>query len=503
MNKFKLTAINPAAVSEEERKTILSNSIAANEELAVEAQDKALAIMGKAKKENGMLDLKSVEGYEGDVYADLQKYQAVIAEVQQINNAKLETAQFESSVSTPIVSTPALTAQRNAQRGTFKGVMDTFEQAYGLKDYNVTDKKTHKIPKASAFDILENYTQAKVLANSIIYNAALPGVTRTGGAGTSSTTGVAVDRYRSEIPALMALNLRDYFTPLLPRMAFQPDTDSLRFLVEPDNAGNPVNNRKWDNSGRQTGDTGYQAAEAGYNKVSGQGEGDRAYIQGIATREIIVTAVKRMVYASMTSEQATDTVQARQILNDVVVRNVMEDLEYQSLYGNGTAPNLNGILTHSGIQTGTLTAANNLTAIEFLLAQLKEFVKKRGTGAGKRPTHLVMPPANKIGVMETTDADGRYLWANTVQGDFMSVWGIPIVVSDHVTDDTGFYINIADVALVIKSGVEMDMGIVNDDFIRDQTSIRFKHRCNVLVKREKSIRTLTGLNHALSKPHSA
>ena len=237
--------------------------------------------------------------------------------------------------------------------------------------------------------------------------------------------------------------------------------------------------------------------------------------------------LKRMVAATITNEQAQDAPRARQVINDTMVANVITDFEDQLINGDGNhnEGNLQGLFYKPAaawsdnapygqandpfykqeFNRGNGEDANDL--LDFYLRALTAYIAPRpgGTrdeiadanaagGAGRMPTHILMPYQEKMRLMSVTDKEGRYMWANTVQGDFLSLWGLPILVSDYVPEERGAIVAIDDMAIVIRQGMEWSFGLNGYDMVRDQTTMAVRHRAAFLVKRPKSIMLLGNLS---------
>lgn len=454
------------------------------------AQARLQYLTGFVNKDSGLVDCQAAATAEGrsdsEIYEEVQKLSALITQAMEINARKQEHNAYFDAANAPLagsqrgIAPSANGGMRMANNN--DGLFEHLERTYGLpKEIDFFEKKNYRITNLHLDEML-NVTQRPTGSWA-----------RTG----THQGGIRPDRFRNTEEIVMAVPYRNFFSPMIPRMACPSNTDSFVWLQEPEIGigGN--------------GATGMFKASGAYNSpagsnyphaVAGVAENAAFPAQDIAIEEKMVTMVKRAVFATITSEQANDVSVAKAYLNQILLRLVAEDLENMLLNGDGSGQNLRGLLNTSGLLTydrptkvvNSANVAQNNLLLDYLKAA-GNFWKRRGVGAGKAPSHLVMPYPEKTRAMEVTDTQNRFMWSNAVTGDFSAMWGIPIVLSDYMPAETAMYINVGDVALVVKSGVDVQFGLNGEDFRNDRASVRIKHRCQTLVKHAKSILKMTDL----------
>lgn len=439
------------------------------------AQMRLQYLTGFMSKESGLMDCQAAAQAEGksdsEIYEEVQKLSALITTAMEINARKQEHNTYRDVANAPLIGSQRGVAP--SANGGFRmannndGLFEHLEQAYGLpKDIDFWDKKNYHVSNLHLDEMLN------------VVSRASQGVTRP----TTMTGGISPDRFRNTEEIVMAVPYRNFFSPMIPRMACPSNTDSFVWLQEPEIG---------------VGGGGATALHHATDfKPAGVGENAPFPEQNISAEEKIVTMVKRAVFATITSEQANDVNVAKAYLNQILLRLVAEDLENQLLNGDGGTNNLRGLLQTTGRLEFQRETSGGSAVNKLLLTYLKAagfYWRRRGLGAGKAPSHLVMPYPEKTRAMEQTDTQGRFMWSNAVTGDFSAMWGIPIVLSDYMPDETAMYINVGDVALVVKSGVDVQFGLNGTDFQNDRASVRIKHRCQTLVKRAKSVMSIVDL----------
>lgn len=113
--------------------------------------------------------------------------------------------------------------------------------------------------------------------------------------------------------------------------------------------------------------------------------------------------------------------------------------EQQLLYGNGTSPNIQGILTHPNIQTYLWSngpvglGANRDTKID---AIRRSFTKSQ---LAQYPvTGVILHPSDWEDIELAKASDGHYLWTTTLNPLYNreEVWKVPVVPTDAINQGT-------------------------------------------------------------------
>jgi len=202
------------------------------------------------------------------------------------------------------------------------------------------------------------------------------------------------------------------------------------------------------------------------------------------------TSINRVgTYIPVTDEQLQDETGARDYLQMRIPFMVRRKLSDQVLNGNGSTPNLDGLINETGIGTQAKT-----NAISVLDVFLKARTKIR-TAAYLRPDSVLIGPDNYESMLLTKDSDGRYLFGGPTAARPPSIWGISIVESDDIAANTAFMGAFrTQAALLMGRTLSVDVGLVNDDFIRNKQTFRAYLRTNVVMFRPKAFCKLTSLN---------
>ncbi len=189
----------------------------------------------------------------------------------------------------------------------------------------------------------------------------------------------------------------------------------------------------------------------------------------------------------VTDEQLEDVVGVESYLNQRLGFGVRQRLDGQVLVGNGTAPNLRGILNVAGIQTqakGTDPVPD---------AVYKAMTKVRVTGRAF-PNAFVVHPNDWQDIRLLRTADGIYVWGNPSEAGPERIWGLQVVQTDILTENTGLvgdFVNFCQ--LYERRGLEVMVGYVGTQFTEGKRTIRAGLRVAFVVYRPAAFATVTGI----------
>ncbi len=184
---------------------------------------------------------------------------------------------------------------------------------------------------------------------------------------------------------------------------------------------------------------------------------------------------KIAVYIPVTEEQLEDAPQAAALIDQRLPFMVQQRLDSQIINGNGSTPNLLGVLSASNLQTQARGADPDPDAIE------KAMTKVRVTGRAI-PSAVVMH-SNNMSFLRPQDSN-----------NVSRIWGIPIVLCESIAAGTavvGDFVNYSN--LVEKRALNVQMGWINDYFLRGMKVVRADIRVAVVWTRGAAFCSVTGL----------
>ncbi len=190
----------------------------------------------------------------------------------------------------------------------------------------------------------------------------------------------------------------------------------------------------------------------------------------------------------VTDEQLEDEAMAESYLNERIRFGVEQRLDLQVIQGDGSTPNLEGILNKSGIQTQAKGSDPVPDAFFKLMTKL------RVTGRVV-PTHSLMHPNDWQGVRLLRTTDGIYIWGNPSESGPERLWGLPVVQADSLTENTGIVGSFEGswIQLLERSGIVVQTGFTGSQFVQGKQTIRAAMRVVLVIYRAAAFGTVTGV----------
>lgn len=198
--------------------------------------------------------------------------------------------------------------------------------------------------------------------------------------------------------------------------------------------------------------------------------------------DLVNTSAKVIAHWMKASRQIlSDFAQLRSVIDNRLMYGLAYAEEQQLLNGDGTGQNLNGIIPQATAYTAPITVADateiDMIRLAMLQAELALFPS----------TGIVMNPADWGRIELTKDADGRYIIGNPQGTISPTLWGLPVVTTPAIATDkflTGAFRLGAQ--LFDRWDARVEVGYVNDDFIRNLVTILAEERLALAVYRPQA-----------------
>lgn len=194
----------------------------------------------------------------------------------------------------------------------------------------------------------------------------------------------------------------------------------------------------------------------------------------------------------VTNRMLADAPAIAGIVNGRLIVGLNLELENQIMTGDNTGENFAGLLTQAGVNIQGKGTDNELDAI------FKARTQVRVIGRG-RPNAVVLHPNDWQAIRLSrenvaTATLGNYLMGPPSQVGAVTVWGIPVVETDVIPENTGL---IGDFALGCmlfdREQAAIRVGTINDQFVRNMQTILAELRAAFVIWRPTMFTKITGI----------
>lgn len=190
----------------------------------------------------------------------------------------------------------------------------------------------------------------------------------------------------------------------------------------------------------------------------------------------------------VTDEQLADRPQARSFVDGALTAMVKIKLNNLLVNGDGNTPNILGILNAANLQTQAKASDTTPDALFKALQKIRNI-------AFTEPTAFVMNPSDWTPIRLLATDDGIYIWGNPALAGGDTIWGLPVVQEAALAAGTaiaGSFL-VQNVQLYVREGIEVQVGYVNDDFLKGKQTIRAGVRVAPAYYRGSAFCSITGL----------
>lgn len=408
--------------------------IAKREELAAK-QTKLAEMFAAAKQADGTYDFGKVDGLEGDTAGRVEQIRKMNDELDSLGAevkslAELREMHESAERAAEAASKPAAKGLHPRQGGVDEAVVKSFGQMVAESD--IVMKRAGEAKFA-----LPNGVEVKTLFQ-----------TSAGWAPETIRTGKLVESAQRPVQIL----------DLIPGAT--TDQSAVVYMEETTFTNNAA-----------------ETAEAG------------AYPEGaLALTEVSSPVRKISVFLPVTDEQLEDVASVQSYINNRLTFMLRQRLDQQVVTGDGTPPNLSGILDRSGLQTQALGADPVADAIH------KAITKVRVTGrAMPDAVALHSNDWQQIRLVRTTD--GIYIWGSPSEAGPASIWGLPVVLTEALTEGTGLVGDFRNFSqLSIRRNVTVKVSDSHSDyFVNGKQAIRADLRASLEIFRPAAFCQVTGI----------
>jgi HK97 family phage major capsid protein len=197
----------------------------------------------------------------------------------------------------------------------------------------------------------------------------------------------------------------------------------------------------------------------------------------------------------ITREQFEDAPELRSVVENDLMDGLMQKLEVQWLRGDGSSPNLSGVIDTSN---RTRVQSQSATSLDYTEVFAEAAAKVQVT-ARANPDLLIIPGLVYWKVAQERTSDGVYLHANPRERADLRFWGMEVVASEAFANNTpgsanGLVIDRQMIRARVRRDVELAVSESHDDrFAKDVLTLRAQARIGVQLLRPEAACLITSL----------
>jgi HK97 family phage major capsid protein len=196
---------------------------------------------------------------------------------------------------------------------------------------------------------------------------------------------------------------------------------------------------------------------------------------------------KIAVLLPVSDEQLADVPGIRDYLDSRLAYMVRARLEAQIIAGNGSAPNIRGLINVSSINTQAKGGDSVPDAI------YKGITLIRVNGQCE-PNVILMHPSDWQDVRILSNVTGDYIGNGVHVADTRTLFGIPVILNTAVTSGTAVVLDTMFNTVVMRQGVDIQVTNAHSTwFASGVQAIKAEVRAGLACQRVKSICTVTGI----------
>lgn len=195
-------------------------------------------------------------------------------------------------------------------------------------------------------------------------------------------------------------------------------------------------------------------------------------------------------YLPITEEALEDNDGLQAIVDGILLNAVRERVETQMIQGDGTAPNLLGVINTTGVQT---FARGTTPRIDALIRAIAQVAGEGATPGFANADAIVLHWADYRELVQEKDTNGRYLFGDPVSALGTAVMGVPVIPSNAVPENTAVVGAFRQWHILYqRRGVSVEVGLIGNNFVQRVRTLRCYGRFANVILRPRAFCTITG-----------
>ena len=229
------------------------------------------------------------------------------------------------------------------------------------------------------------------------------------------------------------------------------------------------------------------------NANAARAEGAALGNSALGYTQISVTVQAIGGYLPVTNEQLADVPGIRGLIDGRLMYMQAQTEENEVLTGSGSGNHLVGFLG-AGVTLNTQALGNDPRPDAVLKAMTQVRFNTGSIAGYAEPSGIIFHPTDWQNIRLTKDTIGNYLWGPPSISGVETIWGLPVVVTPLITQGTALLGDFRGFSHISRrQGATVETGLVNDDFLKNQLTLRVVSRLSLEIYRPGAFCQVTGL----------
>lgn len=218
-------------------------------------------------------------------------------------------------------------------------------------------------------------------------------------------------------------------------------------------------------------------------------EGALVYTEELSPIQTITVCIP------VSKEQLDDEPDVRALIERDLPLAIRQELDWQITVGDGTAPNLRGVLN----AVGRLTQAKGADPVFDALMKGMTQVRTANSAGGRggryaNPNAILMHPNDLQDLVLTRTAEGLYILGNPADTPVTRIWGAQVMESLVLTENTALVMDTSFMRLRLRQDVEVVASDSHADyFVKRVAAFRCDVRAGLEIHSPQAICAVTGI----------
>ena len=181
----------------------------------------------------------------------------------------------------------------------------------------------------------------------------------------------------------------------------------------------------------------YFLRETATNNAAETAEGSAAPEDAFSYSAVTAPVAKFITTLPITAELLEDQAGARAYFDGRLANHVLQRLEKEFIGGNGTSPNIQGLLGTTGVNQIQYNGTAYPATVGGKLRAILEGIKDIEENGKLFPDAMIMSPAAYEALAGQVDGNNNFMLGAAAQSGSPTVWGVPVVKSSQIGGAVG------------------------------------------------------------------